>query len=89
MYNALSKIPRSIKDQKELVLDHGHHITANQKILDLDFDKLNELKEVETRMEEINDELDKKFDVDIAKEEPKETKVSALHPQNMEIDRSL
>jgi N12 class adenine-specific DNA methylase len=89
IYNALSKIPRSIRDQKELVLDHGHHITANQKILDLDFDKLDELKEVETRMEEINDELDKKFDVDIAKEEPKETKVSALHPQNMEIDRSL
>jgi len=89
MYNALSKIPRSIKDQKELALDHGHHITANQKILDLDFDKLDELKEMETRMEQINEELDKKFDVDISKEEPEKTQVSAPHSQNVGIDRSL
>ncbi|MER3374055.1 MAG: SNF2-related protein [Allomuricauda sp.] len=89
MYNALSKIPRSVKGQKELALDHGDHINANQKILDLDFDKSEELKEMETRMEQINGELDKKFDVDISGEEPKETKASKTLSENVGIDHSL
>ena len=91
MYNALSKIPRSIKDQKELALDHGHHITANQKILDLDFDKLDELKEMETRMEQINDELDKKFDVDITdkEKEPERPVISNTESLDVGTGRSL
>ena len=85
MYNALSKIPRSIKDQKELALDHGHHITANQKILDLDFDKLDDLKEMETRMEQINDELDKKFDVDITDKEKEPEKSVMSHSESLDV----
>jgi hypothetical protein len=89
MYNALSKIPRSIADQKDLVQDHRNNIAANQRILDLDFDKLDQLRELEARMAEINMELDKKFDMDIAEEQPEETKAPRSLSEKVGAHHSL
>ncbi len=74
MYNALSKIPKSLKTQKEQLIDFKRSIKANQKILEFQFDKSNELEMVQKRLVEINADLDEKYDAE--PEEKEETVVS-------------
>ena len=69
MYNALSKIPKSLSTQKELAADYKKSVKANQKVLELDFDKTEKLELVHKRLVEINIDLDEKYDA-----EPEENK---------------
>ncbi|MCG2462305.1 hypothetical protein K8352_16205 [Flavobacteriaceae bacterium F89] len=64
MYNSLSKIPKSLQTQKELISDFKKSIKANQKILELEFDKDEKLELVQKRLVEINSDLDEKYDTD-------------------------
>jgi len=73
IYNALAKIPKTLKIQEELKEDFNKAIRANQKVLELEFDKSDELQQVEKRLEEINLSLDEKYDVE-PEEEKKESK---------------
>ena len=67
MHNALSKIPKTLKAQTELKDDFNKAICANKKVLELEFDKSEQLEVIEKRLEEINRSLEDKYDV-----EPKE-----------------
>ena len=73
MYNALSKIPKSLSTQKELAIDFKKSIKANQKILEIDFDKTEKLELVRKRLVEINVDLDEKYDP-----EPEEREGTAI-----------
>lgn len=64
MYNSLSKIPMSLQIQKEVISDFKKSIKANQKILELEFDKEEKLELVQKRLVEINAGLDEKYDSD-------------------------
>ncbi|NVN18040.1 hypothetical protein GUA46_06790 [Muricauda sp. HICW] len=59
--------------------------------MDLDFDKLDELKKMETRMEQINEKRDKKFNVDIAdkEKEPERPVISHTESSDVGTGRSL
>lgn len=69
MYNALSKIPKSLSTQKELAADYKKSVKGNKKVLELDFDKTEKLELVQKRLVEINVDLDEKYDA-----EPEENK---------------
>ena len=62
MFNALSKIPKSLATQKELLADYKKSIKANQNVLKLDFEKHEKLELVQKRLVEINYDLDEKYD---------------------------
>ncbi|SNZ01437.1 SNF2-related protein [Flagellimonas pacifica] len=80
MHNALSKIPKSLAAQQELVAEFKKTIKANQKVLELHFDKTEELELVEKRLVEINADLDEKYDAEPEeKEESKKVQSKALH----------
>tara|TARA_R110001583_G_scaffold9203_4_gene43648 strand:+ start:20221 stop:21777 length:1557 start_codon:yes stop_codon:yes gene_type:complete len=64
MYNALSKIPKSLSTQKELAADYKKSVLANKKVLELDFDKTEKLELVHKRLVEINIDLDEKYDTE-------------------------
>ncbi len=64
MHNSLSKIPKSIQTQKDLISDFRKSIKANQRILELEFDKDEKLELVQKRLVEINTDLDEKYDTE-------------------------
>lgn len=74
MYNALSKIPKSIEKQIDWKLEYEKNIKANQKVLDLDFDKIDDLLSIESRMVKISLDLDNKFDPSPTEEEKTNSK---------------
>jgi len=79
MYNALSKIPKSLETQKGLAIDYEKVIKANQKVLELHFEKTEQLELAQKRLVEINIDLDEKYDVEPElKEEANEKKSSML-----------
>ena len=67
LYNALSKIPDALRNQNEFLIEYERAIAGSQKIMDLAFDKTDELTRVEQRLSEIHKWLDEKYDP-----EPKE-----------------
>ncbi|KKL75196.1 hypothetical protein LCGC14_2057330, partial [marine sediment metagenome] len=73
MYNALSKIPKSLSTQKELNSDYKKSVKANKKVLEIDFDKTEKFELVQKRLVEINVDLDEKYDA-----EPKEEEEASL-----------
>jgi N12 class adenine-specific DNA methylase len=75
MYNALSKIPRSLENNKEQITEYRKMIKANQKVLDNHFDKDHELDMVQQRLVEINVDLDTKYDAEPEEEEEKTSSV--------------
>lgn len=92
MYNALAKIPRTLKTQTELKEDFKKAISANRKVLELTFDKSDDLHRAEKRLEEINLSLDEKYDVEPEEKEGKTAselqKVpvqKASHSQNISL----
>ncbi len=77
MYNALSKIPKTLNTQKELAVEYKKSIKANQKVLELHFDKTEKLELVQKRLVEINADLDEKYDAEPEeKEVKKETSIA-------------
>jgi len=80
MYNALSKVPKSLQTQKELAADYRKSIKANQKVLELRFEKTEKLDLVQKRLVAINTDLDKKYDSEPEEKEEKTTaKTKSLH----------
>ena len=75
MHNALSKIPKSLSTQKEHFAEYKKSIKANQKVLEMVFDKTETLELVKKRLVEINTDLDEKYD---AEPEEKEEKYIAI-----------
>lgn len=68
IYNALSKIPKSIEKQVESKLEYENFIKANQSILELNFDKTDDILRIESKLTQISLELDSKFDIDPSEE---------------------
>jgi len=62
IHKALAKIPTSLKMQKELLGEYEESISGSQKILDLKFDKEDQLLRVEQRLSEIHKWLDETYD---------------------------
>ncbi len=73
MYNALAKIPKTLKTQTELKDDFGKAVAANRKVLELEFDKSEQLVQMEERLEEINLSLEDKYDVEPEEKEEEST----------------
>ncbi|HEA22815.1 hypothetical protein LCGC14_0676320 [marine sediment metagenome] len=82
IYNALSKIPKSLSTQKDLAFDYKKSVNANKKILELDFDKTEKLELIQKRLVEINVDLDEKYDA-----EPKE-EVEAPLSKTIKLQRT-
>lgn len=72
MHNALSKTPKSLSTQKEHLAEYKKSIKANQKVLEIEFDKTEKLEVVKKPLVEINTNLDEKYD---AEPEEKEEKI--------------
>ena len=89
MYNALSKIPKSLSKQKELLSDYQKNIVANKKVLGLNFDRLDELKKLEVKMVQINLDLDRKFDIDITEENTEQSANPQKLSKNLEVGPTL
>ena len=81
LYNALSKIPNALKNQKEYLAEYQKAIAGSQKIVDLSFDKNDELSRIEQRLSEIHKWLDEKYDAE-PKEDKKEEKKQELNKGN-------
>ncbi len=64
MHNALSKIPKSLSTQKEHFAEYKKSIKADQKVLELEFDKTEKLELIKKRLVEINTDLDEKYDAE-------------------------
>ncbi len=80
MYNALSKIPKSLSTQKELAADYKKSVKADKKVLELDFDKTEKLELVQKRLVEINTDLDEKYDAEPEeKEETSKSETQSIH----------
>lgn len=69
MYNALSKIPKTLETKKELLQDYKKSIKADQKVLELKFEKTRHLELAQHRLVEINSDLDEKYDVELESDE--------------------
>ena len=78
MHNALSKIPKSLSTQKEHLAEYKKSIKADQKTLELEFDKTEKLALIQKRLVEINVDLDEKYDAD--PEEKEEKSISKTEP---------
>ena len=78
MHNALSKITKSLSTQKELHADYNKSIKADQKTLELEFDKTEKLALIQKRLVELNVDLDEKYDAD--PEEKEEKSISKSEP---------
>ena len=85
LYNSLSKIPKSLSKQKELLSEYQNNILANKKVLGLNFDKLDELRKLEAKMLQINLDLDKKFDIDINEENTEQSTNPKKLSKNLEV----
>jgi len=89
MYNALSKIPKSIEKQVDSKLEYDNFIKANQNILELNFDKMDDLLRVESKITQISLDLDNKFDLDPSEEKNEETLKSKSKVKNLSNQQSL
>jgi uncharacterized protein with HEPN domain len=76
MHNALSKIPKSLQNNKEQMTEYRKMIKANQKVLDNYFDKDYELEMVQQRLVEINIDLDTKYDAEPEEQEEKKSSIT-------------
>ncbi|NYJ28228.1 SNF2-related protein [Allomuricauda sp. ARW1Y1] len=87
MHNALAKIPRTLRTQTELKDDYSKAIGANKKVLELEFDKSEQLEQMERRLEEINTSLEDKYDVEPEEKESnvKASTKEASCPQNISL----
>lgn len=82
-YNALAKIPKTLQAQKEMTEEYGKSIKANRKILELKFEKTEQLKLAQKRLIEINADLDEKYDVEPEPEEAKDKSKSSTVQKNI------
>ncbi|GGD13450.1 hypothetical protein EYD46_12580 [Hyunsoonleella pacifica] len=71
-YNALSKIPKSIENQETTISEYQELLEANNKILNLSFDKVDQLIRIEGKLSQISIDLDNKFSETQSEEEEKE-----------------
>lgn len=88
IYNALAKIPKTLRIQTELKDDFGKAIHANKKVLELKFDKSERLAQMEQRLEEINLSLEDKYDVE-PEEKEDVTKTEEAVEQNLSRPRNI
>ncbi len=88
VYNALSKIPKSLLAQKEHLAEYKKSIKANRKVLELEFDKTEKLALVQKRLVEINTDLDEKYDAEPEEKEEKCNSQSA-RSQNINMNQEI
>jgi len=73
-HDALSKIPNSIMYETNIINKYSSVTKANEKILELSFDKVDELLKIEKRILEIDLELENKFEAENEQSNTKEKK---------------
>ena len=82
-YNALGKIPKSIEKQELTISEFEQLIEANNKILNLSFDKVEKLIQVEGKLSQISIDLDNKFSETESEEEAEENDKSKKNKKNL------
>lgn len=88
MHNALSKIPKSLVAQKENQAEYKKSIKANQKVLELDCDKIEKLELVQQRLVAINADLDEKYDAE-PQEKEETANLKKERPQSIHKNQEM